>query len=268
MKLIKKFLSTAVALAAVFAVSSCNDDNDNNNSDGTAQVKVRMTDAPGDYDQVNVEVIDVKYKANADASENGWISIGNVNPQIYNLLDLTGGVSVLLADTEIQAGQFSQLRLVLGENNTVVKNGVTHNLSTPSAQQSGLKLQVNQQLLAGGNYDFLIDFDVDESIVEAGNSGNYILKPVLRVSQAQASGSIKGIVTPGPYQVVASVVANGETISAYTNSLGEFVLHGVPNGTYTLAINVQSGFGFDSAIYVDNVVVANGEITNVGLISL
>lgn len=141
------------------------------------------------------------------------------------MLDLTGGISALLADNEIPAGYLSQIRLILGENNTIVKNGTTYNLTTPSAQQSGLKVKVNQQLVNNGNYNFLIDFDVDSSIVEAGNSGNYILKPVLRVSQVEAAGSIRGNITTGPYKAVASIVANGQTIAAYTNSIGEFVIH-------------------------------------------
>jgi hypothetical protein len=57
-----------------------------------------MMDAPGDYEQVNVEVLDVLIKDNSDTDQ-GWVSIGDpqqVGPgKIYNLLDLTGGVNVL-----------------------------------------------------------------------------------------------------------------------------------------------------------------------------
>ncbi|MBF6607147.1 MAG: DUF4382 domain-containing protein, partial [Flavobacterium sp.] len=204
MKAFKKLFSAALAVASVFAFNSCSSDDDNGSTaDGTSRVKVRMTDAPGDYEQVNVEVIDVKVKSTTDAGDDGWVSIGNVTPQIYNLLDLTGGVTVLLADSEIPSGHLGQIRLILGDNNTVVKNGQTYELNTPSAQQSGLKLQVNQHLEADLVYDFLIDFDVDASVVEAGNSGNYNLHPVLRVSTETSTGSIRGIVLPGPYQVVA-----------------------------------------------------------------
>ena len=267
MKHFKKFLSTAVAVMAVFAFGSCSSDDNNANNEGNARVKVRMTDAPGDYEQVNIEVIDVKMKANGESGEGGWVSIGNVVPQVYNLLDLTGGVSVLLSDSEIAAGYLGQLRLILGDNNTIVKDGVTHNLTTPSAQQSGLKLQVNKQLLPYLVYDFLIDFDVDASIVEAGNSGNYILKPVLRVSTEANSGSIRGFVAPGPYQIVASVMVDGVMISSYANALGEFVLQGVPEGSYVLTVTVNSDLGY-TPVQISNVVVVNGQVTNVGSISL
>ena len=52
-------------------------------------------------------------------------------------------------------------------------------LATPSAMQSGLKLNLNKFLLPNFNNVILIDFDAHESIVEQGN-GDYSLKPVLR----------------------------------------------------------------------------------------
>ncbi|MBF6608450.1 MAG: carboxypeptidase regulatory-like domain-containing protein, partial [Flavobacterium sp.] len=116
-------------------------------------------------------------------------------------------------------------------------------------------------------YAFLIDFDVDASVFEAGNSGNYNLHPVLRVSTETSTGSIRGIVLPGPYQVVASVVAGGQTISAYANDLGQFVIHGVPQGTYTLSIDVETGLGV-GPVQIENVTVVNGEVTDVGNIPL
>jgi hypothetical protein len=43
--------------------------------------------------------------------------------------------------------------------------------------------KVNQTLVAGVTYDFLLDFDVENSVVvQAGNSGNFNLHPVVRVS--------------------------------------------------------------------------------------
>jgi hypothetical protein len=44
---------------------------------------------------------------------------------VYDLLDLTGGVNVLLADQDILL-DFRQVRLILGDNNSVVKDGVSY----------------------------------------------------------------------------------------------------------------------------------------------
>jgi hypothetical protein len=50
--------------------------------------------------------------------------------------------------------------LLLGDDkNTVVVGDKTYDLKTPSAQQSGLKLKINQTLVAV-TYEFIFDFDV------------------------------------------------------------------------------------------------------------
>jgi hypothetical protein len=56
-------------------------------------------------------------------------------------------VEKLITDT-LEISKVQQIRLILGTRNTVV-DGITYPLSTPSAEQSGLKLQVNQTLQEG-----------------------------------------------------------------------------------------------------------------------
>lgn len=268
MKTTKKVWALYMAtLFGVFAMGCSDDDDNNGSSAGESRIRVSMTDAPGDYDEVNVEVVGVKYKVSSDTGEDGWIELAGVNAGIYNLLDLTGGVTVMLADDEIPSGQLGQIRLMLGDENTVVKDGVTYDLNTPSAQQSGLKLQINQELEADVTYNFLIDFDVHESVVEAGASGNYNLHPVLRVTAEAATGSISGTVLNVGIPVEASVMVNGVEVNANTNAQGEFVLHGIPAGTYNLTLtpSLLSELG---VLTIGNVTVVNGEVTSVGSVTL
>lgn len=261
----KKVKFYALSLFVMASVSlffvSCDDDND---STQTSRVAVRMTDAPGDYEEVNVEVLDVLIKNNSNSDDQGWVSIGNITPGIYNLLDLTGGVNVLLADNDVPSGNLGQIRLLLGTNNTVKKDGVIHTLNTPSAQQSGLKLQINQTLVAGATYDFLLDFDVEHSVVvQAGGSGNYNLHPVIRVSTTANSGVIKGSVLPVPVgvQVLASVLVGDTPVSAYMNEQGVFQLNGIPAGTYTVTLTPEATSGL-LVQTISGVVVVNGQVTN------
>lgn len=241
---------------------------DNNDSTGTARVTVRMTDGPGeDYDEVNVEVLDVLIKNSSDPSDQGWVSIGDETQvgegKTYDLLKLTGGVNALLADEEVPSGKLGQIRLLLGDDNTVVLAGGDPTkpipLNTPSAQQSGLKVQVNKTLEEGKTYQFLLDFDVEHSVVKAGGTDNYNLHPVIRVSEN--TGAIKGSVTPIGVQVLASVQVGTETITAGANVLtGVFQLNGVPAGTYTVTITAT---GYKDKI-IENVKVVNGVITDAG----
>jgi hypothetical protein len=270
-KIMKKIkLSTlgffAMTMLGLF-FTGCSNSND---STGTSGVMVKLSDAPGDYKEVNVDVKDVLIKSNSNTDEQGWVSIGK-NPGVYNLLDLTGGVTALLADNKIASGNLGQIRLLLGDNNTVVlKDGTTHKLSTPSAQQSGLKLQVNQTLLADKTYEFLLDFDVEHSIVvQAGGSGIYNLHPVIRVSTKETSGSIKGTISPllVGFQVLATVQVGTTTVSAYANAEGVFQLDGLPVGTYTVTLTPDAASGKEIKTVL-GVVVVNGTIADMGNISL
>lgn len=270
----KKFkfyvLSFSLITLMCFLLTGCSDNDDSNN--GTSRVMVRMTDAPGDYDAVNIDVQDIMMKASTDTGDEGWVSIKNneFTPGVYNLLDLTGGVNILLADNIVPSGYLGQIRLVLGTNNTVVKNGVTYPLNTPSAQQSGLKLNVNQTLVGGVIYEFLLDFDVEHSIVvQAGGSGNYNLHPVIRVSTEATSGVIKGRISPvlTGYQVLASVQVGDTTVSAYADEAGLFQLNGIPAGTYTVTLTPETGSG-KAVKTITGVVVVNGEIKDIGDVTL
>ena len=174
---------------------------------------------------------------------------------------------LLVDDFQIPSGMLNQIRLVLGEDNTVVIDGETFPLNTPSAQQSGLKIQVNQVLEPNFTYDFVLDFDADESIVIAGNSGNINLRPVIRASAEISSGIIEGTVNPFDFQVVASVTIGDEEISSYIDDAGNFALYGVPAGTYTLTLTPDPESGYIPTL-VENVEVVNGQITNVGIVNL
>lgn len=284
MKYLKKltFKSLLIASAVSFGLVSCSDDEaDGNNAGGTANLSVRMTDAPGDYDAVLIDVQDVEIQVEADAEAegevegdadgDGWISVGDVQTGVYDLLELTGGVTQLLADTEVPAGYVSQMRLVLGSENSVVVNGETKPLNTPSAQQSGLKLQVNQQFEAGENYAYLLDFDVDESIVTTGNGG-YSLKPVIRMSAEANAGAVVGtVVWPADLemnvQTLVSLDNGSTTVSAYTDAEGNFSLNGVPAGTYDLVVTPEADAGLD-VFTITEVEVKPNETTDLGEIEL
>lgn len=263
----KKYHLFLFFLALSFGLVSCSKDDDSAGSEGTAKVAVKLTDAPGDYDEVWIDVKDVMIKTTVEGSdEEGWESIGNVEARPYDLLTLTGGVTELLASAEIPAGFLSQIRLVLGTANYVVVDGNELVLKTPSAEQSGLKLQVNQELKADAEYTYIMDFDVDKSIVKTA-AGGYILKPVIRLSVEENSGSITGTVSPSTEQVVVTAKNAKAEVSAYTNAEGKFELHGLPAGTYLVTATPAAGTGLQVA-QINNVVVAEGETVNLDPIFL
>ncbi|MBU3820492.1 DUF4382 domain-containing protein [Flavobacteriaceae bacterium XHP0103] len=258
---------------------SCDKDESGSNPNASdPTITVRLVDAPGDYKAVNVEVVDVMIKMDDESDdENGWISL-EAEKETINLLDFTGGVSkVLVEDFPIPVGTLTQMRLVLGDGNTILiendqEEDEEFDLKTPSAQQSGLKLKTNSVIEQGFTYDFVLDFDVEKSIVMAGDSDNIILKPVIYMSAEVNSGIIEGTVTPSDVPSIASVLVDDmgtpETeddfvISAATDETGAFALWGVPAGTYEVIVTPQdetSDYDYGSA---EGVVVTNGEITTI-----
>ncbi|MGY5849262.1 DUF4382 domain-containing protein [Salegentibacter sp. F14] len=252
----------AIFLAVLgLGFTSCSDDDtDDAITEENARVTVRMTDAPGDYDAVTVDVQDVMVQVEAEqgvTDEEGWLSLDDVNEGQYDLLELTGGMTQLLADSEVPSGFVSQIRLVLGPDNFIEIEGEEFPLATPSAQQSGLKLNLNQELEAGEEYEFLLDFDVEESIVETGNGG-FTLKPVIRLSAYADTGEIVGEVHPTEFSTLVKATNGSHTVSAYTADNGAFVLHALPAGTYKVTITPEEASGYPMTTINDVVVEADG----------
>ena len=157
--------------------------------------------------------------------------------------------------------------MVLGENNTIVIDGETFDLKTPSAQQSGLKINVNQTLEPNISYTFLLDFMVDESIVMAGNSDNIILKPVIRATAEANSGAIEGQVLPVGTIVEASVMMGTEVVSSFADENGNFILVGLQAGTYDVVLTPDAQSGLPT-VTVENVEVTIGNTTILDAVTL
>ena len=247
-----------VAITAAVLTTSCN--KDDGSSSGSYPLAVRMTDAPAAYDQVNIDLQAVEITGNS-----GQTVLLNTTAGVYNLLDLSNGVNALIATSVLTDSKVSQIRLILGTNNTVVVDGVSYPLSTPSADQSGLKLQIHQTLNADIQNEILIDFDAHQSIVLNGN-GTYKLKPVLRTIVTEISGNISGSISVAG--IAASVTATSSTGVEYStgvNEAGQFKITGLAPGMYTLTVTPISPY---LPVVQTNVTVVAGSTTQVGTIPL
>lgn len=255
-----KFLLTIVLLS--FLLFGCNND------DETSRLRIMMVDAPADYQEVNIEIKDILVHTSSIAEDNeeGWVSVitDDSRDKIYNLLDLVNGEYALLADTEFPAGKLSQIRLVLGEQNTLKFDNELIPLETPSAQQSGLKLNLKQELSNAFTYNIILDFDAAQSIVNTGSSDKYILKPVIRCKAEENSGAIKGAVALVGNKALVTAT-NGEVqFNSYTDENGAFLIKGVDPGTYQLSFEFPELANKET---VEDVTVEVGKINDIGALS-
>lgn len=265
MKALFKSLALCMILLANFAC----DINDSPES-GQARVNFYLVDAPADYDEVWIEVLALRVKSDHQDSEmtedeDTWNEITFEGSRYINLLDLTGGNSLLLGTEDFPEGEIDQIRLILGEDNYLMKDGERFELKTPSAQQSGLKIKIDQEIEGGNTYNLIIDFDAAKSIVEAGNSGNIILKPVLRAYLEQSQG-VQGQVLPIEAQPVkVTVSANGIDVNTFTDENGNYVVQGIEPGTYDLTFTPNELY---NPATITGVIVEDDKVTTAPSVTL
>jgi hypothetical protein len=246
------FLTGIASIVLVaFLISSCSEDSKN------ARIEVRLTDAPGDYDEVNIDIRAVEVHVNDE-----WRSL-DINPGIYNLLDFTNGLDTLMGVIEVPEGELSQIRLILGDDNTIQVDGQVYDLSTPSAQQSGLKLNAHTELRGGITYRYLLDFDAARSILLTG-AGVYKLKPVIRVITDATSGAIKGSVSiPESSPAVYAIIGQDTLGTSFADITGNFFIGGLPAGTYRVSFAPATGYTISDKT---DVAVTLGNITDLGVV--
>jgi len=261
------------ALTLSAALAACGGGGGSGDSAGMGTLRVALTDAPTcGYDAVNVTVERVRVHRSSSAGDGdaGWSDIVLDSPRTIDLVTLQNGVLAELGQTPLEAGRYQQVRLVLASNpstavtelglaNSVTPTGGTPvALQTPSAMQSGLKMNVDLEVRPDQLLDIVLDFDVCKSVVRSGNTGRYNLKPVVSVVPRFVSG-VRGAVAaswPAGTQVSlqkAGVVVKSSTADATT---GAFLLPAAA-GTYDLVIAAPAR----RTSVVTDVVVADGAVT-------
>jgi len=216
---LSKFKAFIFFILCVFCFASCSGGGSGDGgSIDTGTVSVNLMDLPNDgYKAVYVNILEVQvHKAGTtdkDSKESGgaWLTVGSPN-KIYNLLELVNGVMESLGTRDLEAGKYTQIRLIIGEtlpedagNNILgfpheIPNYVIDNtgneipLKIPSGFKTGIKLVHSFQVESNSYTELILDFDAMRSIVETGN-GKLILKPTIKIIEADNYAEVSGKVT-------------------------------------------------------------------------
>ena len=217
-------------------------------SASTGTLQLAMTDSPGcGYDHVWVTVTKIRVHKSGTATDadSGWQEVIVPSVRKIDLLSLTNGALQELGSLPLPAGRYEQVRLVLSDAtlaNSLVLSGTNNEieLRTPSGQQSGYKLQAHFDVTGNQVADMVLDFDACKSIVRAGNSGTYNLKPVVAVTK-RLTTQIEGYVDPA---IAANVVVstrdpdNQLRATVPDSTTGKFVIAYLPENTnYTVTVS-------------------------------
>lgn len=264
--MMKKHGKLALPLLAALALGAC--DGNGTGSGGPARVSIRLTDAPGDLKEAWVKIDRIYLKGGpADSTSNGNVDLLTTTTDWVDLLTLSGGrTAELVSGATVPAGRYSELRLVVCEAYIVEKDGDVYatrdaelpagvtadgQLQIPSGCSSGFKIKFRGDEpveLASESNIMTIDFDVSQSFGhQAGNSGRWIMHPVLHATSVGFAGGIAGTVAVAqgvalptcggsPVAVTAFVpqaLAAADTFTSAVAADGRYRVTVAP-GTYTM----------------------------------
>jgi len=277
-----KQFGISVVAAAVILFAGCS--SDHASAPGYGTMNVRMTDDPGEFDQVNLVITQVSARVedfdpdstdpdstdvdstdgDLDDEDGGWIVLEN-DKATFDLMTLQNGQFATIGSALVPAGHYTEIRLKLGAGSNVVVDGVTHSLVVPSGMQSGLKLKGSFDVPTGGIFDIALDFDAGRSIFQTG-TGQYMLKPVIKILAARVAGGITGHILPAGALATIYATQLPDTVgSARAAADGHFMLAVLSAGSYDLTVHPDSGYR-DTTLF--GVSVETGLTKDVGGIQL
>jgi hypothetical protein len=237
-----------------------------------ARLSVNVTDAPlSGVVKVVVSFVAVDLRRASPAQS---VKFDFNTPKQIDLLALQGSLSEsILSDVEIPAGGYEEIRLIMDDANmssyVELEDGSVYPLKIPSGTSSGLKIKGHLYFEANRTNMYTIDFDLLKSLVSAGASGKYLLKPVVRLVENKHSGIIQGEVdvsllmasscsddNPDTYNAVyvyqgydadpvdinTNSTANDQPITTslirYDSASGKYLYEAayLPEGEYTIAL--------------------------------
>jgi predicted secreted protein len=119
-----------------------------------------------------------------------WISIDiSDDMATFDLLEVKG-IEEFFGSSEVAAGKYTQLRLIVDRAEVITADNVTHEATVPSKE---VKIVRPFNVNGGETTSLLLDFDAEHSVVATG-SGKFQIKPVVKLSieQGKKSGKPQG----------------------------------------------------------------------------
>ena len=182
-----KLLHVQNAFAAIVLMVFLTNCSKDNNERG--KLSLKLTDAPASVEALNIQLSEIRlHRSGDDTSKGLWLSLPLLVNQL-NLLDLQNTKDTLLFSGELPAGKITQVRFLLSSAEVVIIDTNTNTLDTlpleiPSADVSGLKLILNEEISSDQDLTLTFDFDASESLIENGN-GSFRFKPTIKLSKIE-----------------------------------------------------------------------------------
>jgi hypothetical protein len=207
------------------------------------RLSILLTDAPGDFAKAVVTISQIYLQG-----EGGRVVLMDT-PVTTDLLTLANSTAELVRNREVPTGSYQDLRFVVTGGYVEVENSgggtsiyasspdyaglpagaqVDGTLQMPSFAQSGLKVKLpgDGPITVSAEQTILVDFDVSRSFGrQAGNSGRWVMSPVLEATRFEATGSVVArvaLASPAPAlpSVSGQPLTLGNLTAVLTNAAG------------------------------------------------
>jgi hypothetical protein len=260
-----------IVILSCLVITACGSNGDDGTTtSGAGSLWLGLTDASTDqYQAVYVKIDEIQVHAGSSEEAAGnWETIA-APVKTYNLLELVNGVIEELGVSPLDSGVYEQMRLIIGTlptddanilgvlhpyaNYVIDLDGASHELKIPSGINSGIKIVHGFDISEDETTELILDFDASKSVVQAGNSGNWLLKPTIKVLDTREHAIVRGTVLQNDSrQGIAGALVSHQyetadsedemdavTVEASSVSVEENVNEGIERGDY--AILVQPG---------------------------
>jgi len=132
-------------------------------------------------------------------------------------------------------------------NYVIDLNDDYHELKVPSGYQTGIKIVNGFEINTDQTTELLLDFDASKSVVEAGNSGNWLLKPTIKVlNETQENWMISGIVKDGGGIPIENALVSIQIYDPISDPLNEDKKYEV-----TIRTSTRTGSSGEYKIFVE-----------------
>ncbi|MGS2727741.1 DUF4382 domain-containing protein [Psychroserpens sp. BH13MA-6] len=172
------FKSIVFCVLSFVFLNSCSKEYDTETFDNSSLVTVKLQGTESVFSEAKIDILDVQLRVMEDVTNpNAWVSLHAINTGVHDLSDITNDDVVTLVDfEEVPVGFIYDIKLVLGDDHTVKKNGIEYTLHCSEAYESASINMVQKELVANMVYDFLIEFEIDDSVT-LNSTGDAQLNP-------------------------------------------------------------------------------------------
>ena len=267
-------------------IFACGGSGGGSSSGEVGTVSMSLTDAMSNkFNAVYVTIDDVQVHIKGNVNANiSWQSVSAPNlPKTFNLYDLTNGVREEIGLADLAIGSYTQMRLIIGTepddginelseahphaNYVIDTEDNYQELKIPSGINTGIKIVHGFTISTDQTTELILDFNAEKSVIVAGNSGIWHLKPTIKCGSTEELSIIRGkVTTDGSTGIDKVLVSVQEFDGTAADDKDKVIIQTStvtdPNGYFAIFVSpLEDGDEYNLVIYADGKVPEYKKIT-------